>query len=258
MYTSLTFDDISPYRVPASKMNALLDLMDKLQVHCTFFVIPSDHGYSHLKNKEFIGCLKRAIASGHELAQHGYTHHANNKYSLEFGNILSLPYPSYSIQRKRLEMGKKMFIELTGVEPLGFRAPGYFSSIITTSLLNSLNFLYDSSKTVFKPTYIGPPRVKILRKPLPFREHGVIQIPVTGDYTVKQKVPNLRRSLIRAIADFELFEKARGVFVVNNHPNCVKMEFLLQFLEEIVLRTKKKTKFVTLSEIERAYRLEGE
>jgi predicted deacetylase len=249
LLTSLTFDDISPYRLSVSKLNNLLDILDSLCISCTLFVIPSDFGIKYSKNSDFVNFLKRALASGHELAQHGHVH-INKGLIAEFGNSFFLPYPSYRQQKESIQKGKERLLELTGVKPCGFRAPGYLHNAMTISALSNLDFRYDSSKTVFKPTHLSPTRIRVLRNLKPTWDKGVLEIPITGDYSLHKSSENLQRSLSQAIEDFKLVESRKGTFVVNNHLNYVDANFLFLFLNKLVEKIGNKTEFVRLCDIE--------
>ena len=71
MNTAITFDDISPDYVPIPKLKQLLDLLDRMGIVSTLFVIPDSRGV-RLPKGEFVDLLRAAIDMGHEVGLHGY------------------------------------------------------------------------------------------------------------------------------------------------------------------------------------------
>jgi predicted deacetylase len=229
-------------------MACLLKTLSSLHIPSTLFVIPNDFGKNYSKSDSFVSSLKQAKTSGHELAQHGYVHARGIVFS-EYGSLLPIPYPSFNEQKKHIEIGKRSFEELTGFSPRGFRAPYYLHNALTIKVLSYLNFKYDSSKTVFKPTALAPVRIRIARHLKPLKQN-IMEIPVTGDYTLNCNMANLQMHLNKALADFELVKSKGGVFVLNNHPNHVDSVVLSQFLTVFVEKTKDKTNFFRLCDID--------
>lgn len=92
---------------------------------------------------------------------------------------------------------------ILGVKPLGFRAPYYLHNKVTLKALSSLGFNYDSSITIFKPTHSPRLRMKWLHDCKPCVKEGVVEIPVSGDYTYNLKNNNFYEYFRIAIRDFE-------------------------------------------------------
>lgn len=147
----------------------------------------------------------------------------------------------------------RRFIDLTGVKPRGFRAFFYLHNSMTFKALSALNFGYDSSKTIFKPTHYSLTRVRVARKVKPFRIHGVREIPVTGDQTYDLSNHNYHHSLRWAWKDFEWARSQRTLFVLNNHPNSSDVKVLFRFLKTFTKEVRAKTDFLRLSDIGRLY-----
>jgi peptidoglycan/xylan/chitin deacetylase (PgdA/CDA1 family) len=216
-----------------------------MSITSTLFVIPNDHGISAF-NKEFIRLLKLAIDLNHEIGLHGYAHTKN-----EFGYLLPFPLPTYGRQKELLKKGKDYLREQIGESPVGFRAPGYRHSTTTLKALVSLGFAYDSSETVFKPAYGIRFRIKTFVDPKIYRIKGLTEIPVTGDYIYNLKKFRFSAVLKRAINDFDWVKNFNGVFVLNNHVQCLnRMGF--NFLEEMIKRITGKTNFVKLVDLTEA------
>lgn len=249
MITSISFDDVSPAYFSTSKLKWLIEVLNEIRIPCTFFVVPDQQVSSSLK-QDFASCLKTASSLGHELSLHGYKHIRN-----EFGcfypiPLPAIPFPSFKKQKERIEQAKKTLIQLTGVKPLGFRAPFYLYNNATLKALSNLNFKYDSSKTLFKPTHASHFRIRWSRHCKPRRVHDIIEIPVTGDYTYNLKSGNFFSSLKRALRDFEWVESHNGVFVMNIHLGRLNRILLRRFLKTCVDKLHGKTNFVRLVDVD--------
>ena len=250
MITSITFDDISPAYLTLSELRQLVSFLNEMNVACTLFVVPNKYeGYPAME--DFASCLRNASDDGHELALHGFMHTKN-----EFGYFYPIPLPillpTFKKQKERLEKSIKNLIDLTGVRPLGFRAPFYLHNSITLRALSSLHFFYDSSATVFKPAHSMRLRVRWLRDCGPFVTQGIIEIPVTGDYTY-----GLSRYLFfdffrKAIRDFEWIKSRHGVFVLNNHPQRLNNTGY-RFLRILIKKLSRRTDFLRLCDVAEMY-----
>jgi predicted deacetylase len=253
MITCITFDDVSLDYLSLKELRMFLAFLKRLDVCTTLFVVPNrtEHGEGQ-EMTEFAQCLRDASDSGHELAQHG-NFHSGNEYFSEFGCLLPLPYPAYEQQKRRIEMGVKEFTRLTGLTPNGFRAPFYLHNAITLAALSNLGFKYDSSKTIFKPAHCSRARLRVMSILRPFRLQGVLEVPVTGDYTYKLNDMGFSSSLDQALRDFESVRSQDGVFVLNNHPNRIDLKVLFTFLRTFVAKVSCKSDFVRLKDVERFY-----
>lgn len=240
--TAINIDDISPQVISCQKLEKVLKFFNNIDVNCTLFVIPANAGLPSWK-ENYIETIRGALDSGHEIALHGYRHIKN-----EFGYIFPFPFPGYSQQRRLLERGRDCLKGLIGREPVGFRAPSYRFNNSTFKALSHLRFLYDSSKTVFKPTNNIRFRMKTFNAPKVSSNQGLLEIPVTADYTYKLKGPELTEALEKALNDFEWTKHQNGVFVLNNHVQCLT-ETGFAFLDKLVRRLSGKTDFVRLADL---------
>lgn len=106
----------------------LLSILDQHQVKATFFVL----GYVADQQPDLI---EQIAAAGHELAVHGYYHRF----------VFKLTPEEFA---EELDRSIEALYSITGVQPLGHRAP-YFSineqSSWAFEILNSRGFRYDSS-----------------------------------------------------------------------------------------------------------------
>lgn len=246
MITCFTFDDVSPAYLTTLELKRLVDFIDEMNVKCTLFVVPK--GYESCSaNEEFVSCLRTALDHGHELALHGYMH-TKNEFGCYYPIPLPIPFPTFKKQRERLEKGMRKLIDLTGVRPLGFRAPFYLHNNATLRALSSLGFRYDSSATIFKPAHGMRLRMRWLSDCKPFVTEGVVEIPVSGDYTYSLKNSDFYDFLRRAIRDFEWIESRGGVFVLNNHPQRLS-ETGYRFLKTFVKKLSKRMDFLRLYDV---------
>lgn len=250
MITSITFDDVSPAYLTLLELRRLISFLNEMKVVCTLFVVPNEYE-SYSAMEEFASCLRNASDHGHELALHGYAHTKN-----EFGYFYPIPLPislpTFEKQKERLERGIENLIDLTGVRPLGFRAPFYLHNSVTLRALSSLDFFYDSSATIYKPAYGMRLRVRWLRDCKPFITQGIIEIPVTGDYTYRLKSCDFIDFFRNAMRDFEWIKSHHGVFVLNNHPQRLTNTGY-RFLRVLMKKLSKKTEFLRLCDVAEMY-----
>jgi len=191
-------------------------MIDSLGVACTFFVVPDDNAL--YAPEGFKSHLKEVLDSKHEVSLHGYTH-KKNEFGILYPIPLPIPFPSLKTQKEQIRRGRERLVDLIGTRAMGFRAPFYLYNGNTTKALASLGFTYDSSATIFKTAHCSHFRMRWLNDCRPFMANGVIEIPVTGDYTYNMKSCGFLNSLKVALRDFNLVRRSNGVFVVNNHPD---------------------------------------
>jgi peptidoglycan-N-acetylglucosamine deacetylase len=104
----------------------ILKFLDEVSIRSTFFVI----GKHAVKYPHW---LREIVSRGHEVANHTLNHHKTFSL-LTRGEI-------------RAEVGEchKALASIVGVEPQGFRAPGYTINTGVLSVLRELNYTYDAS-----------------------------------------------------------------------------------------------------------------
>jgi peptidoglycan/xylan/chitin deacetylase (PgdA/CDA1 family) len=250
LITSITFDDISPKYLSVDEFKNLIDFLDEVDINCTFFVVP----YENLSclSKRFSRCLRIALEKGHELALHGYIH-VKNEFGVLYPVPLPVPFPSLKKQIERLKKALTFLANIVDERPFGFRAPLYLHNNATLKALSILGFRYDSSATLFKPAHNLHFRIKWLRVWRPFTKFGVVEIPVSGDYTYSLNSNNFNESLKIALRDFERVKSHDGVFVLNNHPKHFG-NIGLRFLRILVESVSKKTVFLRLCDVAKIYK----
>jgi peptidoglycan/xylan/chitin deacetylase (PgdA/CDA1 family) len=247
---AVTFDDVSPTFLTCSQLENVINLLDDLDVACTFFVVP-DNNMIHASEK-FKSCLESAMKSGHEIALHGLIH-KKNEFGILYPVPLPIPIPSLSKQKEQIKKGIKRMFETIRATPEGFRAPSYFHNSETIKALGELGLKYDSSSTVFKTTHCSLFRIRWLGHYGPFRRSKVVEIPVTGDYTYNLENYGFMHSFKVALRDFDLTNMFHGVFVLNSHPNRLRNSGT-EFLRILIRRISKRADFKTLEEIAQTFR----
>jgi uncharacterized protein YbbC (DUF1343 family)/peptidoglycan/xylan/chitin deacetylase (PgdA/CDA1 family) len=120
----LTFDD-----GPSPVTSQILDILKQHQVKATFFVVGKN-----VPGREAV--LKRAIAEGHVVGGHTYSH----DYRLIYKDIASF--------FADLEKGNQLIEKATGVKPTVFRYPGGSTNTVSKKYQNPN--VYNNSHTVMQ------------------------------------------------------------------------------------------------------------
>ena len=103
-------------------------LFEQLGVPATFFAVGQK-----LADAESAENLRRLHGAGHEIGNHT----ANHLYDFTRRDAVTV--------RSEIARGGAAIAELTGVSPVGFRAPGYTITDAVLDLLTEQGYLYDSS-----------------------------------------------------------------------------------------------------------------
>lgn len=113
-----------------------LEVLDELGVRITFFIVGADAALA--RNR---GVLAEITARGHEPGNHSFEHeswlHRHPRAALE----------------SEIARAEDAIRAATGVQPVGFRGPGYSWSADLLDVLAARGYLYDASTL---PTYLGP------------------------------------------------------------------------------------------------------
>ena len=161
---SLDLDDLSAYEAihglePSSRrglalerwLPRFLDVFAKLDVRATIFVIGSDLEHDLRTHGRGAALLRRALAEGHELANHSHAH--------------AYDFHTWSSDRiaEDLRRCDSLLREL-GARPKGFRAPGYTHDRTMLMQAAALGYTYDSSLLPSPAYYLGKLGVLGLRR----------------------------------------------------------------------------------------------
>jgi peptidoglycan/xylan/chitin deacetylase (PgdA/CDA1 family) len=114
----------------------VLELLEKHSLKITFFIVGQDAALGSNR-----AALKKIADSGHEIGNHSFHHEPwLNEYTPD------------EIEAE-LEAAESAIREATGVQPCGFRGPGYSFSPTLLHALARRGYRYDASTF---PTFIGP------------------------------------------------------------------------------------------------------
>jgi peptidoglycan/xylan/chitin deacetylase (PgdA/CDA1 family) len=210
---------------PPEDIGILRLFLKKRDIKGVFFIIPNfikTHPLS--KNPLVIAELVRLKEDGHEIAQAGtyHTYGPDMARGAEPGQeLLTL---SFDEQLERVRVGRKFLIKL-GFPPVGFRAPSFSTNEETFRVLESLDYLYDSSS-------VAPPRTfsTLLRPSLsqgllyPYHPSGFEILEFT-DYV------DPTRRYAKAVSLFKRVTDQNGVFVYHTFIGNVAKPERLQMLD---------------------------
>jgi len=110
---------------PLTGVPRLLRLLDSFGIKATFFV----PGFTAHRYPDVV-C--RIAGAGHEIAHHGYLHEP-------------LTGADQAAEAEYLDRGLAALTEVTGIRPVGYRAPMWELNYRSPGLLHDRGFLYDSS-----------------------------------------------------------------------------------------------------------------
>ena len=128
-----------------------LDPFAKHEVHATIFVIGSDLEHDLRPAGAGRRCCSRALAEGHELGNHSYSH----AYELH-----RWPAEAIAADLRRCDT----LLRELGAVPKGFRAPGYTHDRAMLMQVSALGYAYDSSLLPSPSYYLGKLGVLGLRR----------------------------------------------------------------------------------------------
>lgn len=157
-----------PCRVEGN-VDRLLHIFDAAGVHGTFFVL----GWVA---ERYPSLVRRIVASGHELASHGYSHRRVTEQGRdEF-------YLDISTAKRKLE-------DIAGVEVIGYRAPSFSIGRANLWAFDSIlaaGYRYSSSVYPVHHDHYGMPDAP--RFPYHSRE-GLLEIPISTTRTAGRNLP---------------------------------------------------------------------
>jgi peptidoglycan/xylan/chitin deacetylase (PgdA/CDA1 family) len=193
---------------------ALANLEQKYGIPSVFnFLTAWDYPYSQ-------DLTKNLHSEGFEIGLHGLTHD------------IALGYRPLNLIRSHIEKA----LDQLGVPVYGYRAPAFAISENLITILNELNFKYDSSMHMWHPMYqsLGLsfpyqyPKTKIFEFPLSIEDAMLF-----GDFSLSQNqaMQYIEKTLTAII-------EIGGVFVLNIHPSRIKTQL---WLVESILKKIKET-----------------
>jgi peptidoglycan/xylan/chitin deacetylase (PgdA/CDA1 family) len=274
-YFALTNDD--PGMNEPELFAELLDFLAGQGVPATFFVVPFA-GQQPLDQKpRWVELLQRALAEGHELQHHGYTHNTPFEFGVPPGFMLDIipdakarwgqdpgsitPNHAYELLADKLQQGRTIFERTLGITPHGFRSPCLAVCDNLYRALHDLDFEFGSN-LVINPMgwrYINrdydagepwDPRLP----PYPYRHPaGLVETPIHSEYTWYLAEADIDRHFELAKADFDRARRAAQPFVALSHYYAMtgKWRAGLRVYERLFdhARQQGDVRFVTLSQL---------
>jgi len=145
----------------ASGLTNFLALLDELNIKATLFVIASD-----LDNPAKLSLLKKAVAQGHDIACHSYTHR-------------KLTGLSRDEQIHEISASREYISSVLDVPVDGFRAPYFDIDADTVLLVAEAGYKYDSSLFPGKPVAGGTSHIETVQSPSRiWDDHSLIELPL--------------------------------------------------------------------------------
>jgi peptidoglycan-N-acetylglucosamine deacetylase len=194
----------------------LLGLLDRQQLHATFFV-PGRVA------ERYPDHVRRIIDAGHELAHHGYTH--RSPAAMERDEEV-----------EELQQGLEV-LQGFGVPIDGYRSPSWDFSAHTDGLLEELGFLYSSN---------------FMDDIEPYRRSGssLVEIPVSwvlddaahfwfDSDTWEKKISTPSEVHEIWAGEFRGYARLGGAFVLTCHPQIIGRPARLEMLEDFLDQAKK-------------------
>lgn len=123
-----TLADLPYERVYDQALPLLLEAFARFGVKATFFVVGRDFDMQECRD-----FCRRAVADGHELANHTDTHPVN------------LHRLGWAEKEAEIRRCGERIAEVTGKKPIGFRAPGYYLDEDIIEILIGNGYVYDAS-----------------------------------------------------------------------------------------------------------------
>lgn len=206
--------------------------LKKMEVRGVFFVIPNYKGtYPLSASPRVVEELRKLQADGHEIAQAGtyHTYWSDLARGAEPGQeLLTL---SFDDQLERIREGKGL-LEKIGFPPSGFRGPSFTTNRETFRVLETLDYLYDSSSLLPPRTFSTLFRPSLSQGILyPYHPSGYDFLAFT-DYID----PTANFSKARDL--FKRVKRAQGVFVFHTYIGSIaqpeRLQLLSAFVEYIV------------------------
>jgi peptidoglycan/xylan/chitin deacetylase (PgdA/CDA1 family) len=206
------------------------------RLSATFFV----PGYTAELHPDAIRLI---VDSGHELGHHGYFHEKPSELE-------------EAVERNELLRGLEALDAITGVRPVGYRAPGWELSEQSLSLLCSLGFEYDSSMFAWeRPYWID----------IPGSEPRLVEVPSSWElcdatYFFYARIPG-RASVLSAptaveeiwCSEFDGMYAAGDdrCYILTMHPDMIGRHHRLAILDRLLVHMSERdgVHFATLGEI---------
>jgi peptidoglycan/xylan/chitin deacetylase (PgdA/CDA1 family) len=194
-------------------LQRVLAVLDRNSIPASFF-IPAVSLELH---PEMIAAIRKS--NRHEVAVHGWIHEQNS----------TLPG---DVERDLILRARDALERLTGVKPVGYRAPSWNFSPNTLRILRELGFLYDSSLMADDRPYElleNGARTGIIELPV---EWILDDAPLVDPLGQRYSAP--RDVLQVYIDEFDRAWEERGVFLLTVHPHIIGHRSRIVVLEKLI------------------------
>ena len=177
----------------------ILKMLARHDVTSTFFV----PGYTALRYPDVIRSI---VAEGHEVAHHGYLHEAMAGLSVDEEAAI-------------LDRGTAVLEEVTGVRPVGYRAPMWELNWHSPKLLQDRGFLYDSSlMDADHPYELAVGSESLVEIPIQWALDDWEQYCFVPDFSGTGLIESPVKVAEMWRLEFDALRKVGGCFVLTNHP----------------------------------------
>lgn len=172
----------------------------------TWFTVPRARG--EVITDDWVEALREVLGGGHDVQLHGLTHEdcyefgppawpatdVKPDFITDFSARRDELLPRYTVEKlkARIELGRGIFRDRLGVDPVAFRAPCGARSTALYEALQEVGIGYDSSVYLGASGYQHLPhqsgdissRWQESVPPTPFRWYsGIVQLPILNEYT---------------------------------------------------------------------------
>jgi peptidoglycan-N-acetylglucosamine deacetylase len=184
---------------PLAGVPRILDMLARHQLTSTFFV----PGYTALRYPDVI---RRIAGEGHEIAHHGYLHEAMAGLSADQEAAI-------------LDRGSDVLEAVTGVRPVGYRAPMWELNWHSPKLLWDRGFLYDSSlMDADHPYELAVGGASLVEIPIQWALDDWEQYCFIPDFSGTGLIESPVKVAEMWRLEFDAMRAAGGCFVLTNHP----------------------------------------
>ncbi|MCC6455383.1 MAG: polysaccharide deacetylase family protein [Caldilineaceae bacterium] len=219
----------------------LLDFLQAEEVPATFFVVPLHSGQPLDCKPQWMPLIERALAAGHDLEHHAYTHSSCFEFGVPPYFMLDImpeardkyiEEPTYFTQhhgyetlREKLEQGREILTRAFGYTPRGFRSPCLSSCDNLYQALADMDFVFCSNE-VINPLgwrYINRAyetgegwHTDLPHEPYS-RLPGLVEAPMHSEYTWYLEAGDVDRHFALAKADLDRAIAEGKPFVTLSH-----------------------------------------
>ncbi|MCV7135711.1 polysaccharide deacetylase [Mycobacterium hodleri] len=177
----------------------ILKILARHEITSTFFV----PGYTALRYPDVVRSI---VAEGHEIAHHGYLHEAMAGLSAEEEAAI-------------LDRGIEALEKVTGVRPVGYRAPMWELNWHSPRLLTDRGFLYDSSlMDADHPYELAVGSKSLVEIPIQWALDDWEQYCFVPDFSGTGLIESPAKAGEMWRLEFDAMRTEGGCFVLTNHP----------------------------------------